>query len=793
MKRIPLTLITLLLTLTACALPAFTRLDVSHGLSDNRVQHILQLPDGRMALTTLGNINIYDGRGFRYIHRSDSDVHTLDTYGGAYHVYVGEGDLLWVKDHHRVWCLDLRHERYLHRPADVFRQMGLHDRVTDLFVDSQRALWLVTRKGLWQASRKRYIGLPPRSGELQDLDVADGQLFLFFNTGQVAVMDVESGRLLYTRDAYGPEERDLYSYHSLVVRGPDGNFYQLRNGLRTIFLCFSPRTRSWRRLTENQGMPFHTLIVPDKRTAYISSFKGIYKVDVRTGETNFINDVRTADDTIVSTTFNTIFLDSQGGFWLGTGDQGALYAHPQRFRLATTTAGDHTAPDGRQRQYGGQNYNDVITDSRGWTWAGTPDGLRLFTPQGQRMLFTEDGLSNNYVHAITEDRKGDIWASTSHGITRIHATTADSLAFTAYGTADGTLAGEYADGDVCLLPDGRILMGGPDGVTAFHPDSVDVPVRHFTPLPVSVAVNGEPLAFGTDTLAVPYLRHYDFSHLQNSVAFVFSALNYAWPTHTLYRYRLVTRADSAWHTVRPTAPDGSLSLHFALLPPGYYRLEVQASTRPDMWEGPCTQVAFVIHAPWWRTRTAMAIYVIITMVLCALGVRTYVSLSRQRLMRRHKEEILLMRIQNLIERCDNYERLRRDQEEATAAAAIEEEEEETPALSAADSEFLNRAVTLVEANIGMAGYSVEQLSKDLCMERTGLYKRLTALLDKSPSLFIRSIRLKHAAALIEAGGMTMAEVADRVGFSSSAYMSRCFQEEYGCKPSEYARVARKST
>lgn len=103
-----------------------------------------------------------------------------------------------------------------------------------------------------------------------------------------------------------------------------------------------------------------------------------------------------------------------------------------------------------------------------------------------------------------------------------------------------------------------------------------------------------------------------------------------------------------------------------------------------------------------------------------------------------------------------------------------------------DTEFINRAVALVEQNLNTPGYSVEQLSRDLCMERTGLYRKLTTLLDRSPSLFIRDIRLRHAAALVKEKRMSMAEIAEATGFSSSSYMSRCFQEVYGCRPSEYA-------
>mgnify|MGYP000799391407 CR=1 FL=1 len=102
-------------------------------------------------------------------------------------------------------------------------------------------------------------------------------------------------------------------------------------------------------------------------------------------------------------------------------------------------------------------------------------------------------------------------------------------------------------------------------------------------------------------------------------------------------------------------------------------------------------------------------------------------------------------------------------------------------------------IELVEKNLHVPGYSVEQLSRDLCMERTGLYRKLVAMLDQSPSLFIRNIRLQRAAQLILEGSLSITEIAERTGFSSSSYLSKCFQEMYGCRPSEYTEKAKKST
>ena len=112
-------------------------------------------------------------------------------------------------------------------------------------------------------------------------------------------------------------------------------------------------------------------------------------------------------------------------------------------------------------------------------------------------------------------------------------------------------------------------------------------------------------------------------------------------------------------------------------------------------------------------------------------------------------------------------------------------EPEADILSEEDQRFIDRAVALVESNLAQHGYTVEQLASDLCMERTGLYKRMTALLDQSPSAFIRSIRLNHAVRLLKRGDLSVAQVAESVGFSSSSYMSKCFCNKWGCTPLEY--------
>ena len=102
----------------------------------------------------------------------------------------------------------------------------------------------------------------------------------------------------------------------------------------------------------------------------------------------------------------------------------------------------------------------------------------------------------------------------------------------------------------------------------------------------------------------------------------------------------------------------------------------------------------------------------------------------------------------------------------------------------AENEFIKRVTKCIEDHLGET-YSVEQLAADLNMERTGLYKRLTQIIDCSPQMFIRSVRLHRACHLLRNTSDSITDIARIVGFSTPSYFVRCFKDEYGCTPKEW--------
>lgn len=139
-------------------------------------------------------------------------------------------------------------------------------------------------------------------------------------------------------------------------------------------------------------------------------------------------------------------------------------------------------------------------------------------------------------------------------------------------------------------------------------------------------------------------------------------------------------------------------------------------------------------------------------------------------------EMLQLRISHLLE-------LRRQRNQDFLKG--EDVEVEAVALNEIDQKFLRSAVEAIERHLSNEEYDIDALAADVCMSRSTLYRKLHSLTGQKPSLFIRAIRLKHAARMIKEGSYNVTEISTLCGFSSPSYFSRCFKAQYGIPPGSY--------
>lgn len=139
--------------------------------------------------------------------------------------------------------------------------------------------------------------------------------------------------------------------------------------------------------------------------------------------------------------------------------------------------------------------------------------------------------------------------------------------------------------------------------------------------------------------------------------------------------------------------------------------------------------------------------------------------------------ILLARVDNLLRN----RRILRHQFEKRPVSEID-----ITVVNPIDRDLLKKTSDLIDAHISDPDLDIPLLCRELAISKSLFYNKFKALTGMTPSAFILNYRLKHAAALLTAQPhLSVAEVADQTGFTTTVYFSRCFKKQFGVPPQKY--------
>lgn len=941
---------------------AFTPIGASQGLSSNKVRNIAQLPDGRMAIMTEGQLNIYDGTSFGYLHYDQRHFCRLTEYSGFHHSYIDANGYMWIKNQYRLLVADIGREEFVVRPDSLLAQWGIDTPVKDLFMDKEQTWWFVSARDellrLQKGGRKVSVFLRDVSlggDQLYDLGVLDGKLYLFYRSGLLVCRDLVSGRELYRRERPDGLPAGHYGNTSYVVQGAH-TFYQLCNGnTGGVMLNYDVDDRKWRLVMATDAW-FNHLSIDRSGSIWVSGPEGLFNISSDLRKIQNLPFLKLVDGQRIDTELSTLYNDRQGGMWIGTLNRGILYYHPDRFRFQNigkalfplpedatvhVTGFDETDEGNVIVTADGRNYlfmpqtgeislyqrgllpsertsdmnipgvdeavlqtiavgkdtlagitrqgwfvydrrkkkaeshivchacNAIAYAGDGCYWIGLEDGLLLWNAVTgeERIFYTSDGLVNNSVRSLLRTSDGTLWVSTANGISHLtvdKTSAGPKYSFVNFNRFDGVIADEFCERSVYEASDGTLYWGGINGFNRLSPSSVTAEQSAYLPLFVGFSLFGERVESGKAyhgnvilERPVTMTREIELEHDQNFFTIEFSAMNYVNPTQTYYRYQLegIDKMEREIHSA-----DGKGYVTYTDLPSGRYVFKVRAAGNGRNWSEQYAELHILVKTPFWRTGYAIVLYFLLIVGGVVFILMKYVRSKRRHLMREQKEKLdemktiflqnikqelqepvgkIISPLDSLLKHTDegrskmqlqairqhalelqslvgqlsegvllplpadektlnldallvDMRRLLEQQEHRKEQlhAVPEEQTDARMLLSDADEAFIRKALHFVEQNLNNPEYSVEVLSHDMGMDRTGLYRKLVAVVGKTPTNFIRSVRLKRAAQLLEEG-YTVAEVTDSVGFSTSSYFSKCFQEEFGVRPSQYADKSRK--
>ena len=98
---------------------------------------------------------------------------------------------------------------------------------------------------------------------------------------------------------------------------------------------------------------------------------------------------------------------------------------------------------------------------------------------------------------------------------------------------------------------------------------------------------------------------------------------------------------------------------------------------------------------------------------------------------------------------------------------------------------MQQVMQYIEEQMDNSELTIDDFANKLLLSRTVFYRKLKSIVGLTPVDFIRDIRIKRAAQLIDSGEFNVSQVAYMTGFSDPKYFSKCFKKQMGVTPTEY--------
>ena len=125
---------------------------------------------------------------------------------------------------------------------------------------------------------------------------------------------------------------------------------------------------------------------------------------------------------------------------------------------------------------------------------------------------------------------------------------------------------------------------------------------------------------------------------------------------------------------------------------------------------------------------------------------------------------------------NNFIKLTRKREDADT------KEEPVKNLNEREQEFLNTFEKIILDNISTTEFGVDDICRLMYISRMQLYRKMSMIINKKPSQYIREIKMKKAYELIREKGYNITETMYAVGYTSHTHFSRLFSEVNGETP-----------
>ena len=452
----------------------FSHLSTEQGLSQSRVDHMLQDRRGFIWIGTYNGLNCYDGYRFKIYKPDPNNPNSL---GGLFvsALFEDRSGILWIGTDQGLNRFDPVTERFTQFRADPDNPDGLSGFPEHITQDRDGTLWLATHNGLDRldpASGRftHYRNDPNDPHSLSSSDVRfvfeDRQGTLWLATGAgLDAFDRQTRKVIrrYPSSQQPPLDRILQDRSGMLwlsaTRGGGLVSLDPKNGVFTRYTWFegwpgSPGMRGCSAIHEDRYGMLWLATKPDGLVRFDRARRLFTRYRNHPGDPASLNDNEDL----------SLLEDHEGGIWVGT-SVGGVSRFPSEASPFTT----YRREPGNPNSLAEGTLRSVLEDSQGTLWIGTNQLNRLDRKTGRYTFYRHDpanfeSISTGIVYGMVEDHAGFLWFGTwGGGLNRFDRRTGR---FKAYRHDPADSASLSQDNILSLLIDhgGTLWAGTDDGL-----------------------------------------------------------------------------------------------------------------------------------------------------------------------------------------------------------------------------------------------------------------------------------------------------------------------------------------
>jgi ligand-binding sensor domain-containing protein len=582
----------------------------TRSLSHNSVWEIKEDKSGILWIGTMnGGLNKFDKKtGFFFSYLNDPQNSQSLNNNVVQNIYVDKSGILWIGTREGINLFNTKSEIFTMVKSEINQREDLSDyMIQDIFEDDGGIIWISSfGGGVFKYDPHRLKFKHYKHEEDNPNSLSNNQIYaiqgdpgntdiIWIGTfgGGLNKFNSRTGKYTHYQNQPG-NTKSLSSNHIQVIYfdhaetmwvGTVGNGLNRFDQSSNTFTRYQHDPNNSNTISSNR---IRSIYEDRNKALWIGTYGGGINIfDRKTGQfSNYKN--QSGDSTSLSNDIaKVIFEDSKGRVWIGTLG-GGLNLFDRTTKKFTRFMNNPQNP----KSISNNVIQCIYENNDGILWISTYGGglNRYDSEQNTFDHFTEeDGLPHNSLYDILPDDNGNLWISTSRGLTKFNP---GSKTFRNYDTRDGLQGEDFNSGAYYKSETGEMFFGGLSGFNSFHPDSI----RNNPHVPPIVITNFQKFNKNVQlNTPIHHINQLELTYKDYVFSFEFAALDFAFPDKNRYAY-MMDGFENEWNYSR-----NRRFVTYTNLDPGEYIFRVKGSNNDGIWDQTGTALAITIAPPFWKT------------------------------------------------------------------------------------------------------------------------------------------------------------------------------------------------